>query len=368
MGDLSPAPALAAPYRPSLGLRLSIRWARARRWEFWPAWLFYIPIVFYILWLGLRFRRPTAFTAANPAFETGGVVGESKAAALTPLQNNAPDTVAAFEMIGDAQATEARIAQARRFVDAGSGFPVVLKPDIGCRGRGVAVIRNDAQLVAYLQDAPGDVLIQRYVGGEEFGVFIYRAPQTGEAVIYSITHKCFPSLLGDGERSLATLIEDDPRARLIAPLLWQRFADRLHEVPARGERFTLVEIGSHCRGSLFLDASPLATPALRATVERIFAAIPGFHFGRLDLRCPYAAALSAGAPLQVLEVNGVTAEAAHIYQPDTPLRVGYASIFRQWRIAFEIGAEQAARGAPVTGPFELLRLFRADLRRGKQWF
>src|SRR3546814_3741424 len=47
------------------------------------------------------------------------------------------------------------------------------------------------------------------------------------------------------------LIAADARARLIAPLLWQRFATRLHEVPADGEVFPLVEIGAHCRGSLF---------------------------------------------------------------------------------------------------------------------
>ena len=368
MGDLSPAATPALHYQAPLTLRLSIRWARAIRWEFWPAWLFYIPVVVYILWLGLRFGKPTVFTAANPAFAAGGVVGESKTEALAPLQAQAPDTVARFETIAGRLAAGERIAQARRFVGDNTGYPVILKPDIGCRGRGVAVIRNDAQLCAYLQDAPGDVLVQRYIDGEEFGVFVYRQPGSGEAVIYSITHKCFPVLLGDGRHTLAELIAADARARLIAPLLWRRFAARLQDVPPPGERIALVEIGAHCRGSLFLDASHLATPALRATIERIFAAIPGFRFGRLDLRCPSAAALSAGEDLRVLEVNGVTAEAAHIYHPGTPLRVGYASIVRQWRIAFEIGAEQARHGAKLTGAFELLRLFREDLHRGKQWF
>lgn len=368
MDELSPAEPPALHYQPSLALRLSIRWARATRWEFWPSWLFYIPVVAYILWLGVRVRSPTAFTAANPGFAAGGVVGESKTEALAPLQANAPDTVARFETIGARLNAAARIAQARRFVSDNAGYPVILKPDIGCRGRGVAVIRNDAQLCAYLQHAPGDVLVQRYIDGEEFGVFVYREPGSGEAVIYSITHKCFPALLGDGQRTLAELIAADGRARLIAPLLWQRFAARLQDIPACGERLALVEIGAHCRGSLFLDASHLATPALRATLERVFAAIPGFRFGRLDLRCPSAAALSAGENLRVLEVNGVTAEAAHIYHPGTPLRVGYASILRQWRIAFAIGAEQARHGAAVTSTFDLLRLFREDLRRGKQGF
>jgi hypothetical protein len=348
--------------------RAGIAFERARRWEFWPAWLFYIPVVIYILWLGLRFRSPTAFTAANPVFgEGGGVVGESKALPLTALAQRAPDLVAAFALLPEAQMPSTRLLRARRFVSQVGGYPVVLKPDIGQRGRGVSIIRDEAALQAYLAGAQGDVLIQRYIGGEEFGVFIYRKAGGGRDVVYSVTHKCFPEVLGDGRRSLAELIQDHERARLISPLLWRRFAARLDEIPASGTRVPLVEIGAHCRGSLFLDANGLKAPGLEQAMSRVFDAIPGFHFGRLDLRCPSAAHLSHGRDLQVLEVNGVTAEAAHIYHPGTPLWRGYASILRQWRIAFEIGAINARRGAEVTRPFELLRLFREDLRRGKRW-
>lgn len=354
------------PYRAPLAERLAIRWGRLRRWEFWPAWLFYIPIVGYILWLGLRFRQPTAFTASNPAFESGGVVGESKAVALAGLMERAPDLVASFELLTFELPLAIRIARAQAFV-ADGGYPVVLKPDIGSRGRGVAVIRDPTALIAYLTRASGDVLVQRYIGGDEFGVFVYRQPEDGQPVIYSITRKCFPTVSGDGKRTLAQLIAADARARLIAPLLWQRFAARLNAVPARGEVVSLVEIGAHCRGALFLDASTLASARLSAAIGRVFDAIPGFHFGRLDLRCPSATALSAGRDLRILEVNGVTAEAAHIYHPGTPLLAGYRSMFRQWRIAFEIGAANAAHGAEITDPFELLRRFRADLRRGQRW-
>lgn len=363
-----PAADAAPIYRPPLKTRLHIRWQRARRWEFWPAWLFYIPVVLYILWLGLRFRSPTAFTAANPAIDSGGVVGERKSGPLGALQANAPDLVAHFELLEFTQPLAQRQRRAADFVAAHGGYPVVLKPEIGARGRGVAIIRSQAQLDAYLAWAPGDVLIQCYVEGEEFGVFVYRDPRSGEAVIYSIVNKRFPVLIGDGRRSLVQLIEEDPRARLIAPLLWKRFAARLQEIPAAGETLQLVEIGAHCRGALFLDATHLAAPGLLHSMQRVFTAIDGFHFGRLDLRCPSAAQLARGEHLRILEVNGVTAEAAHIYHPDTPLLRGYAAILRQWRIAFEIGAANAARGARVTGPFELLALLREDLKRGEHWF
>lgn len=348
--------------------RLAIRLGRARRWEFWPAWLWYQPVVVYIAAQSLAHWRLgfTVFTAVNPAIEAGGVCGEAKHRTLGPLAARAPDLVPAFCLL-DGQPGPQRVARALEFIATTGGYPVVLKPDIGQRGRGVAVIRDEAALRDYLSAAPGVIIAQRHVGGAEFGVFVYRDPESAAAHIYSVTSKQFPSVCGDGRRSLRRLIADDARARLISPLLWARFAGQLDRVPPAGETVPLVEIGAHCRGALFRDASELATPALLQTVERLFRALPGYEFGRIDLRCPSAEALARGEGLQVLELNGVTAEAAHIYEPDTPLLAGYRSMIGQWRIAFAIGAHNARRGAPVLRPWPLLRLWLDDLARGKRW-
>ena len=349
-----------------LGARISIAAERARRWEFWPAWLYYGPIVVWILWLGVRHRRPTVFTAANPALDAGGVVGERKFQALSPLQDNAPDLVATCELLpcGDG---DIRLAAALRFA-ARHGYPVVLKPDVGQRGRGVFIARDAEAVRAYLARFGGAVITQRYIGGEEFGIFIARMPGAAQVQILSIVHKTFPTVTGNGRSDLRALILADARARLSADTLFVRWGDTLHRVPAASERVPLVEIGAHCRGSLFLDATQLATPALVATLTRLTDAVPGYAFGRLDLRVTSAEHLQRGEGLRVLELNGVTAESAHIYHPDTPLLDGYRAMFRQWSLAFEIGAAQARLGAKVTGPVELLRLFREDLSRGQQWF
>ena len=41
-------------------------------------WAFYPPVLFYVIWLGLKYRSLLLFTAANPGIPAGGVVGESK--------------------------------------------------------------------------------------------------------------------------------------------------------------------------------------------------------------------------------------------------------------------------------------------------
>jgi hypothetical protein len=201
----------------------------------------------------------------------------------------------------------------------------------------------------------------------EFGVFVYRDPKTAKVELLSIVRKCFPQVTGDGHRTLAELIRDDARARLIAPGLWQRFAARLNEVPQPGVVIPLVEIGAHSRGSLFLDGSDLKTEGLRQSMSAILDAVPGYHFGRIDLRCPDEDALRAGRGLKVMEMNGVTAESAHIYNPGTPLLDGWKTMIQQWRLAIEIGEANAAKGAKVTSVPDLLRLWRADIARGKNW-
>jgi len=355
-----------ASVAPTLRERLSIALERAWRWEFWPAWLYYLPIIVWILLLGLRHRSPTAFTAANPALDNGGVVGERKHQALLPLQQNAPDLCAEFRLL-PAGNLALRVGEALHFSEK-VGLPLVLKPDVGQRGRGVFIARDAAAVADYLQRFEGAVIAQRYIGGAEFGVFIARAPGDAQVQILSIVHKTFPSVTGNGSSTLQQLILADARARLISALLFARWADELQRVPAAGETVVLVEIGAHCRGSLFLDASALASPALVATLTRLSDAVPGYGFGRIDLRCPSAAHLQRGEGLQVLELNGVTAESAHIYHPDTSLLTGYRAMFKQWALAFSIGAAQARRGAAVTSPLKLWQLWRQDLQRGAQWF
>src|SRR5262249_27452963 len=75
-------PLLTRSGRAKLAGKVSRLW----RWEFWPAWVFYLPLVPWFLYLAARYRSLTVWTAANPGIvPAGGVVGESKADILSRL-------------------------------------------------------------------------------------------------------------------------------------------------------------------------------------------------------------------------------------------------------------------------------------------
>ncbi|MCZ6727287.1 MAG: alpha/beta fold hydrolase [Acidobacteria bacterium] len=329
------------------------RWCRRLRWEFWPRWLFYSPVLPWIAWLSLRHRGVGVFTAANPGMPEGGFVGESKADILDALP---AETVAKFLRLPASEGCEGREEAVRKFVATrGLELPLVIKPDVGQRGEGVTIARTWAQVRQAL-GSPRDLIAQEFVPGVEVGIFYVRRPGDESGEIFSITEKELPAVRGDGESTLEQLVLSDERAVCLADLYLAGLDRPPDAVPAAGERVPLTELGTHCRGAIFRDGSALKTPALEAEIERLSRACRGFYFGRYDLKAPSLDDLVAGRHLRVLELNGVTSEATHIYDPSSGLLAAYRVLFRQWRLAFEIGAANRNRGAAVTPLRRLVQL------------
>ncbi|MEZ5276335.1 MAG: VTT domain-containing protein [Opitutaceae bacterium] len=332
------------------------RYQRAIRWEFWPPWVFYPPVVAYILWLGIRFRHPTLFTAVNPGMPQSGFLGESKSEILAGLRE-AGESVARWRLLPASENVECRMKELVDFMNANRlGFPIVLKPDVGQRGEGVVIAKSPEEARSALESAPQALIAQAYIEGPEFGVFYVRRPSEPRGSIISITEKRRLWLTGDGVRTVEELILDDERAVCMARFHLRKHAARLDEVPGPGEAFPLVEVGAHCRGSLFLDGKRIQTAELEAAVDRIAHCSPEFYFGRFDFRAPSEDDFCRGMRLKVLELNGVTSEATHIYDPANSLWMAYRTLFTQWRLAFEIAAENRARGHPATSVLGLGRL------------
>ena len=331
------------------------RWAH---WEFWPAWLFYLPVAIYYVWLGLRFRSFTLPSAANPIIPTGGLIGESKFAILDLLQRNHPALVADAYLIRDGTIEE-RVRLLHRILEENAiALPFVLKPDFGQRGNGVRLIRNMPAALDYLRDVAAPVVLQRYAPGpQEVGIFYYRMPNESCGQIFSITEKIFPEIEGDGRRTIEELILADPRASLIAQKYLGRFAARRGEVLESGEKLKLVESGNHAQGCIFRDGAHLWTPELEEAIDRV-SRLQGFHVGRYDIRYATDEELRRGENFKIVELNGAASEATNIYDARNSLGQAYRTLFRQWRLVFAIG-DVNRRRAVVTVPLrELWREWR----------
>lgn len=330
-------------------------WLRLSHWEYWPPYITYVPVAVYILRLMWKHRSVTVFTAVNPAIPAGGFIGESKIDILRGLTGSSECVARSGSIDGDLDPAD-KLTRTRSFMQsAGLDLPIVLKPNHGQRGSGVVVARTWDELTTYLEQTRVDTVIQEYVPGLEFGVFYCRKPSQPRGRILSITEKQLPGVTGDGRSTLERLILQDRRALGMARFHLGRYRDALDRVPAAEQRVSLGDCGSHCLGATFLDGGALLTPALERAFDRIASAYQGFYFGRFDVRVSSKEAFAQGGGFKVIELNGVTSEATHIYDPRVGLIDAYRALFEHWRLAFEIAAENAAQGAGRSSISQLLR-------------
>ncbi|WOO40563.1 alpha/beta fold hydrolase [Rubellicoccus peritrichatus] len=342
------------------GRRLVLsRWKRMTSWEFWPLWAMYIPIGLYITWHGLiKYRCAPLFTAVNPGIPNGGgLAGEAKSQILENLKG-AGDTIARWVLLKKETSLEENLESLKTFINKEElSYPIVLKPDLGERGQGVAIVKKSEEARSYLEDCLGDTIAQEFVPGCEFGVFYYRYPGEETGHILGITDKRFPSITGDGASTLERLILMDNRAVCMAKFFLDKFENRLDDVLESGEKITLTDLGTHCRGSLFLDGSELSTPATLAAFDEISRHFDGFWFGRYDVRVPSETDLAKGKNIKVIELNGLSSEATYIYDPKHSYWFGLKTLAKQWRIAFKIASLNRKAGHKNLSTLQVFGLF-----------
>lgn len=334
--------------------KLSARLSRCWRWEFWPTWFFYLPLLPWLGYLSVRYRGVLTWTAANPGIPQGGIVGESKHAILAQL----PQAWVIPSFLIPPGAAGARFAQARQAIaDRGWTFPLILKPDAAQRGAGVKRAHDLVDVEKYVQGQPAAILVQPYHPGPfEAGIFYYRLPGEAQGHIFSITDKVFPVLHGDGRSTVEELIWQHPRYRMQARTFLTRHAAERNRVLAIDEPFPLALAGNHCQGTMFRDGTHLLTPDLERAVDTLAQQFSGFYVGRFDVRYHDAAAFRAGHDLAIVELNGATSEATNLYDPSWSLFAAYGTLFRQWSLLYRIGAANRTRGQAPTTILEFLRL------------
>ena len=313
-------------------------WLKWRSFEFWPAWLFYLPMIPHYLKWSFKTRSLITPFYANPKILNGGIVGESKWDFLQDLPLAASYTLKSCKMVAPVT-LEAVKAEVQKL---GLHFPWILKPDVGQRGFAVRWVKSWEDVEEYLAQSHFDLIVQeKSKYAREAGVFYIKYPGKLRGEIFSITDKAFPTVVGDGVTTLGELILKDKRARIIAPIYFERHKVELDRVLRPGEVFALSECGNHCQGAIFYNGKNLMTPTLLEAMEDVVAHLPDFYFGRIDLRYESAEMLKEGRNFQIVEINGAGSEATHIWDASTTLSEAYQTLYQQWEHLFLIG--QAVR-------------------------
>lgn len=337
-------------------------WRKWMHFEFWPAWLFYIPIVPRYIYLGIKYRSFFLPFYADPFLHHAGLIGESKwdiYKYMSDHEFHLRTLILAYE-----PGREEKIQWLLK--EGYFQYPFILKPDVGQRGFAVRIIRDEMQLKDYLEVAKFHLIIQEYSNGPyEAGVFYIRKPSEKRGQIFSITDKEFPFVIGTGSQKLGDLILHDPRARIMAGTYFERFGAEIERVPHRDEKVIIATCGNHCQGAIFKNGADFKSEALLDSVEMIVSQIPDFYFGRLDIRYRSPEELKQGRGFKVVEINAAGSEATHIWDPQTSLFEAYSVLYKQWDYLFAIGAE-VKKLKKIRYPASLKTLLKELLQLNKQ--
>lgn len=309
-------------------------------YEYWTWWLFYIPLLPYWLYLTIRSGSPIWFTYANPGIFMGGFFGESKKDILNSIPT---EYLPKFCFITTHALPEQAYELMQRYQIE---FPVICKPDIGERGYLVKRVDDMTHLEKYMDEINEDFIIQEYISyPEEVGVFYRKYPSGKAAGVISITLKEFMTVTGDGKCTIEQLIKQNTRYRFQLHRLRECLGQvYMQSIPIKNEKIVLERIGNHALGTKFLNGNHLINDKLDETFKEIADNVNGFYFGRFDLRVTSLEELYEGRGIKIIELNGVSSEPGHIYQPGYGVFRAYKDLFCFWYIAFKISMENKKSG------------------------
>lgn len=302
-------------------------------WEYWPTYMFYIPLLPHYIYYSLKSWSFSYFTAANPAIKHGGNGTESKFETLKLLPK---ELIPKSIFVPNNQSLSKVIIDLK---EQQLNFPLIIKPNIGYRGLLVKKLNKVSDLAFFLKQYKDiDFIIQEFISYQnECGILYYRYPDKEKGEITSITLKKYLCVSGDGVSNLAKLIREDAQAQRYETIFKEQIIDCLDFKPQKGEIYLLNEIGNHCKGAIFLNGNSHISQKLTETFDKISHQVAGVYFGRFDIKYESFGALEAGKNFKIIELNGVISEPTHIYDaPNSSYVYAIKSIAKHWEYIYKI--------------------------------
>lgn len=335
--------------------------AKILNYEYWPVWVMYFPAIVYGIWLSIRAKSITYYTAANPGIELGGLFGESKIEILRLIPEAYLPKTLYFTK------NTLLTAIVTQLNDKEITFPIICKPDKGERGYRVEKVENLGELATYLESNYSDFIIQEFVDfSVELGILYYRKPSSPKGEISSVVIKEFLSVKGDGFSTIRDLLQNKIRSRIQLPTLETRWNTKLNQVLEKDEIWLAEPIGNHSRGTCFLNGNYLINKQLVEVFDTITENMEGYHFGRFDLKVKSINDLYEGKNIKIMELNGISSEPAHIYDPNLSVFSAWKAILENMKIIFEISIANNKRGIRYIPALEVLSKVRKHFNNLKK--
>jgi carbamoylphosphate synthase large subunit len=136
-------------------LRLWIQ--KYRRREFWPGYLFDIPVYAYFLYLAAKAKHLGFFSNVNPGMKLSGFAGYGKHEDIDKFD---PKLLPISIVIKEGEIYE---HIEHKMKEHNISYPCIAKPTLGRTGRDVKKIHNTKQLKTYLKRVHEDILIQEFI-------------------------------------------------------------------------------------------------------------------------------------------------------------------------------------------------------------
>ena len=282
------------------------------KWEYWPSYMFYVPIIPYFLYRALKAKHLIFYLATNPGIKYSGNGTESKYKTILLIpEKHRPKTV--FIENG-----EDIVSIHKKIKTKGISFPLIAKPDIGFRGFLVQKINDFETLKQYFQKNDVDIVIQEFIDYKnECGILYSRIPGEPQGTITSITLKKFLTITGNGTSNLSDLILNDKRACVYYDYLKSIHKEHMNSILKKDQEEVISVIGNHARGTQFINGNHLIDDELVAMLDHLNKQIEGWFYGRLDIKYDTFENVKKGQDFKILEINGIIAEPTHIYDPTT---------------------------------------------------
>ena len=249
----------------------------------------------------------------------------------------------------------------KKMKHAGLQFPIAVKPDVGTKGLLFRKIENKKQLKAYHELLPFTYVIQELVTLPlEMSVFYVRYPNDNKGTITGLILKEYLYIKGDGKSTLKKLIEQHPKAFMIAVEQKHKHATQLNEVIKTNEIYFLNELGNHNRGAKFINLQHEIDEQLLSTINKINLYSKQYYYGRYDIKTTSLEDLKACKNISILEFNGVGSEPNHIYDIGLSYKQAIKIIAQHWKYMYEIGRINYKKRIPYISFFRGLQMVKAS--------